>query len=209
MKRIAQAIIVIALALMPFLASAQSTVTGSGFQVQNLNESQPANIVITYYDANGGVAATQNQTVPAGGALTFFNGQGGTIAMSAPSGFRGSVVISSDQPIAAITNLIGTGIGESYGGFSSGSGTISVPLVTRNNFGDSTVISVQNTGSADTTVTVTYTPGVAGNAGQTDTATIKPGASATFSQAARPAWAIASSARPQFRPPQVARLSPS
>ncbi len=185
MKRIAQAIIVIALALMPFLASAQSTVTGSGFQVQNLNESQPANIVITYYDANGAVAATQNQTVPAGGALTFFNGQGGTIAMSAPSGFRGSVVISSDQPIAAITNLIGTGIGESYGGFSSGSGTISVPLVTRNNFGDSTVISVQNTGSADTTVTVTYTPGVAGNAGQTDTATIKPGASATFSQAGK------------------------
>lgn len=185
-RRITQLLIVLALALLPFAASAQSSVTGSGFQVQNLSESQAANIVISYYDANGVTPiATQNAQIPAGGALTFFNGQGGTVAMSAPAGFRGSVVISSDQPIAAITNLIGSGVGESYGGFSSGGQTVNVPLVTRNNFGVSTAITVQNTGSAATTVNVAYTPGVAGNAGQTDGATIPVGASVTFAQSGK------------------------
>jgi hypothetical protein len=183
MRRIALAILMIAFALMPFAASAQTSVTGSGFQVQNLDEANPAAIVITYYNSDGTVNATQNATLPAGGALTFFNGAGGTVAMQATAGFRGSVVISSDRPIAAITNLIGTGIGGSYGGFASGNQTVSVPLVTRNNFGNTTVLTVQNTGSAATNVTVTYNPGVVGNAGVTDTATIAPGAAATFSQA--------------------------
>ena len=153
--------------------------------MQNLSGTQTANIVVTYYNGDGSVAATQNQAIPAGGALTFFNGQGGTIAMSAPAGFRGSVVISSDQPIAAITNLVGTGIGDAYSGFSTGGLTVNVPLVTRNNFGDSTAITVQNTGSAATTVTVTYTPGVVGSAGAPDTATIPAGSSKTFEQSTK------------------------
>jgi len=181
MRRIFQAVLIVMFALLPFGAFAQSSVTGSGFQVQNLSESQPANVVITYYNADGSVAATQNQQIAAGASATFFNGNGGTIAMSAPAGFRGSVVISSDQPIAAITNLIGANVGESYGGFSSGGQTVSVPLITRNNFGVSTVLTVQNTGSASTSVTVTYTPGVAGTAG-TETATIPAGSSVSFSQ---------------------------
>lgn len=184
-RRIVQAILMIALALLPFGAFAQSTVGLSGFQVQNLNEGQQANLVITYYNTDGTVAATQNQALPAGAALTFFNGQGGTIAMSAPAGFRGSVVISSDQPIAAITNLLGTGIGGSYGGFAGGGQTVNVPLVVRGNFGSTTAITVQNTGSAATTVNVAYTPGVAGNAGQTDTANIPAGSSFTFLQSTK------------------------
>ncbi|GAB4109455.1 MAG: hypothetical protein Fur005_13300 [Roseiflexaceae bacterium] len=186
MRRIVQALLVALLALVPFLASAQSSVTGSGFQVQNLSETQPANIVITYYTSTGSTV-TQSAQIPAGASLTFFNGQGGTVAMSAPAGFRGSVVISSDQPIAAITNLIGSGVGESYGGFASGSQTVSVPLITRNNFGNTTVLTVQNTGSASTDVTVTYTPGTVGNTGVTDTATIPAGASATFEQSSKTA----------------------
>jgi hypothetical protein len=186
MRRIFQAIIMLMLTLAPFGVSAQSSVTSSGFQVQNLNDSQPANIVITYYNADGSVNATQNQQILAGAALTFFNGAGGTVAMSATAGFRGSVVISSDQPIAAITNLIGSGVGESYGGFSAGSQNVSVPLITRNNFGVSTVLTIQNTGSASTSVTVNYTPGVAGTAG-TDTATIPAGASVSFDQASNTA----------------------
>ena len=185
MRRLAIAVLMFVLALTPFAASAQTTVTGSGFQVQNLSESTNANIKITYYKADGTVDANQDAIVPAGGSLTFFNGQGGTVPMSATAGFKGSVVISSDQPIAAITNLIGTGLGEAYGGFSSGTQTTSVPLITRNNFGVSTALTVQNTGSAATTVTVTYTPGVAGNAGATDTASIPAGASVTFLQSSK------------------------
>jgi hypothetical protein len=142
--------------------------------------------VITYYTSTGSTV-TQSAQIPAGASLTFFNGQGGTVAMLAPAGFRGSVVISSDQPIAAITNLIGSGIGESYGGFANGSQTVSVPLITRNNFGNTTVLTVQNTGSASTNVTVTYTPGTVGNTGVTDTATIPAGASVNFEQSSKTA----------------------
>lgn len=187
-RRIIQALLVAILALVPAIAGAQSSVTTSGFQVQNLSESQPASITITYYDSAGNVAATQPATIPAGGSTTFLNGEGGTVAMAVQPGFRGSVVISSNQPIVAITNLVGvagsTSIGEAYSGFTSGSPTVSLPLIVRGNFGFNTVISVQNTGSAPTQVTVAYTPVPgAGNSGVTEQATIQPGASATFSQA--------------------------
>lgn len=181
-RRIVQMMLMIALALLPLGVSAQSSVvTGSGFQVQNLSETQTATIVVTYYNANGTTAATQTQTIPAGGSLTFFDGNGGTVAMAAPAGFRGSVVISSDQPIAAITNLIGTGLGEAYSGFSAGAQTVSVPLIMRGNAGFSTSLTIQNVGSASTTVNVAYTPGTSGTAG-TDSATIPAGSSVTFDQ---------------------------
>jgi hypothetical protein len=186
-RRLIHALAVIALALLPFAASAQSTVTGSGFQVQNLSEATAANIVITYYNGDGTTAATQSATILAGGSLTFFDGNGGTVAMSAPAGFRGSVVISSDQPIAAITNLIGANLGESYGGFSSGGQTASVPLVVRGNFSSTTTITVQNTGASATTATIAYTPTIAGNTGVTESKVIPPGASVTFSQNDTPA----------------------
>lgn len=188
MRRIVQLFLMVVLALMPFGVSAQSSVTGSAFQVQNLSDTQPANVVITYYNADGTVAATQNQQILAGASATFFNGQGGTIAITAPAGFRGGVVISSDQPIAAITNLVGSNIGEAYSGFgASGGTTVSAPLIVRGNFGDDTALTVQNTGSAATTVNVVYTPGVAGSTGATDTASIPAGSSVTFDQSTKTA----------------------
>ena len=178
-------------ALVPFSAFAQSNVNGSSFQVQNLSDSQIANIVITYYNNDGTVAATQNGQVPAGGSLTYFNGQGGTLAMSAPAGFKGSVVISSDQPIAAIVNLLATGdSGESYSGFSAGGPSAQLPLIMRNNtnaLGESvsTTFSVQNTGAAATSVTIAYTPGSAttGTATTEGPVNIPAGSSVIFSQA--------------------------
>ncbi len=189
MRRIIQTLFIMLLALMPLSAFAQSNVNGSSFQVQNLSDTQPANIVITYYAADGAVSATQNGVVPAGGSLTYFNGQGGTLAMSAPAGFKGSVVISSDQPVAAIVNLLATGnSGEAYSGFSIGTSSAQLPLILKGNtnaLGESlnTTFSVQNTGSAATTVNVSYTPGSAGTAATEGPVAIAPGASALFTQA--------------------------
>lgn len=189
MRRIVLSIVVMLAALLPIGAFAQTAVNGSSFQVQNLSETQVANIVITYYNPDGTVATTQNDQVPAGGSATYFNGQGGTKAMAAPAGFRGSVVISSDQPIAAIVNLLAAGSsGESYSGFASGGGTAQLPLIMRNNtnaFNESvsTTFSVQNTGSTSTDVTVAYTPGEAGTAATEGPFTIAPGAARIFSQA--------------------------
>lgn len=180
-RRIVQVLLMLTLALLPFTVNAQSVVSGSAFQVQNLSESQPANIVITYYASNGSVAATQNAQILAGASATFYDGNNGSIAMSAPAGFRGSVVISSDQPIAAITNLTGASLGESYSGFSGGAQTVGVPLIMRGNSGFNTSLTIQNVGSASTNVTVTYTPGSNGTAAS-DTGTIPAGSSITFDQ---------------------------
>ena len=184
-RRLIQALVIAILALLPVIASAQTTVTTSGFQVQNLSTTSNALVVIRYYDAQGTEVASQEATIPANGSLTFFDGNGGTVNMAAPAGFRGSVVIESDQPVVAITNLIGSQgaitIGEAYSGFNTGYPSVSLPLVVRGNFGFNTAIVVQNAGASTTNVTVDYTPGSVGTADQ-DTATIPPGASVTFAQ---------------------------
>jgi hypothetical protein len=99
--------------------------------------------------------------------------------------FNGSIVISADQPVAAITNLLGSGngtYGESLGGFSAGSTTFSLPLIMCNNSGYNTFFNVQNTGSSVANVTINYIPGSSGTA-QSESTTIQPGAAKTFDQA--------------------------
>jgi len=162
--------------LLPLAASAQTKVNNSGFQVQNLGTAT-ANITIVYYKKSDGTeAGRQQDTIPANSSKTYFGS-----TMNVAAGFDGSVVISSDQPVVAITNLVGTNLGDSYGGFSSGATSVSLPLILRGNFGIDTWISVQNAGTAAATVSIAYTPGSAGTAA-TDTATIAPGAAATFYQ---------------------------
>lgn len=156
----------------------------SGFQVQNL-EGSDANIDITFYNRDGTVALQVTDTVLANSSNTYFpleniGNENGTL----PSGFDGSVVISSDKEIAAITNVLGSdgsnplAFGASYTGFTSGSPTASLPLLMKGNYGFNTWYSVQNAGSSATNVSVTYSDGV--TAGPV---TVQPGAAAKFEQA--------------------------
>lgn len=149
----------------------------SGFQVQNLSSTNAATVNIVYYNQNGTVDATTIDTIAAGTSTTYFGAN-----MEASPGFNGSVVISSDQPIAAIVNLLGDGGafgGASYGSFDSGASSANVPLVLNNYFGISTFFNVQNTGSAAATVNVTYV----GTGGCSESpVTVQPGAAVTFDQ---------------------------
>ena len=126
----------------------------SGIQVQNLS-STTANVLVTYYNPNGTTAATQQFTVPGNGSYTVFGN-----SMSAPAGFSGSVVVSADQPVAAITNLLASNptMGEAYDGVSSTGVTNStfVPLFQQGNGGYNTSIYIQNASSASNNVTVTF-----------------------------------------------------
>lgn len=164
------------LSLLPVAAFAQTTVNSSGFSVQNVG-SGPATVTVTYYRADGNVAATQTETIAQGGTFNFFGA-----TMKVEAGFKGSVAISSDQPIVAITNLLGPSLSDAYGGFSAGATTVNVPLIMRDNFGLDTWVSIQNTGPTPATVTVTYSPGEAGSTGQTDAVTIAPNAAQTLYQ---------------------------
>jgi hypothetical protein len=171
-------ILALLLSLVPLTASAQDPISyDSGIQVQNQGTAE-ATIVITYYDQDGNVETTVNDTIAVDSSNTYFPIDG----LSA--GFTGSAVISSDQPVVAISNMLLTESGgatygfggASYGGFESGSTTASLPLIMKGNYGFSTWFNVQNTGSSDASVTVTYSNGA------TETATVAPGAAKTFVQ---------------------------
>jgi hypothetical protein len=154
--------------------SAQISTYNSSFQVQNLSDSSDATIAITYYNQDGSVDNTVNDTVDAGSSNTYF-------PIDASAGFNGSVVISSDQPVAAIANVVGNGFdfGASYGSFDSGAQSVAMPLIMKGNSGFNTWFNVQNTGTSSASVTVSY----AGTS-CTENATVAPGAAATFDQSA-------------------------
>jgi hypothetical protein len=178
-RRIITLLAALVIALLPMGVFAQTAVNNSGFQVQNLGTAT-ANITIVYYKTDGTEAGRQQDTIPASSSHTYF---GSTMQVAA--GFNGSVVISSDQPVVAITNLVNASLIDSYGGFSGGATALSLPLIQKNNGIDSW-IAVQNAGTADATISIAYTPGLSGSAGTAELATIKPGAAASFFQKNKP-----------------------
>jgi hypothetical protein len=150
----------------------------SGIQVQNL-AADPATVTLTYYLPDGSVDTTfvDPSTIPGYGSRTYF-------PIHASTGFSGSVVVSSDQSLAAISNILGLGTTKtgaaSYVAPTVGSGTVSLPLLMKGNSGIDTWFSVQNIDpSADAIVDVTYSDGT--TAGPV---TIKAGSSYVFDQAA-------------------------
>jgi len=145
----------------------------SCFQIQNLTGTT-ANIVISYYQQGNATPTDVSDTVPGNGSKTY-------CPLSAvPVGFNGSVVISSDQPVAAVANVTGgnwSAFDASYAGFSEGARTVSIPLLMKNNYGFNTWFNVQNTSSTAANVTVNYSDGTS------VIRVIQPNQAVTFDQA--------------------------
>jgi hypothetical protein len=143
----------------------------TGTQVMNVGTAT-ANITITYYDALGNIVGT---SLPGEQILSF---QSKTYFPPA----SGSAVISSDQPLAAVTNILNSPssptASASYVGASAGSTSVGLPLLFKNNSGFYTWFTVQNAGSTDATVNVAYTDCTTNPAA----VVIKPGAASTFYQ---------------------------
>jgi len=157
----------------PDVAPADTVTYTSGFQLQNLTGSL-ATIAIAFYNQDGTTANTVNDTIAANSGKTYY-------PLNAVSvGFNGSVVVSSDQQLAAIANVLGNNgqRGASYGGFSAGASTVNLPLVMKTAYGIDTWFNVQNTGTAATTVNIAYKPGSC-----TESVSVAPGAAKTFKQA--------------------------
>jgi hypothetical protein len=185
-KVILAAALLMALALVGVpTAGAQLNITWTtGFQVQNLSATA-ANVSITFYDGTTGNALTPfNAVIGANASTNFFPLDGGAGRPSVPAGFSGSAVISSDQPVSAILNILGNGTayGGSASGISAGSTTVGLPLIQKNNGGFQTWFSLQNAGSANATVSVAFKPrdSASGNAFTVSNLTIKPGAALTL-----------------------------
>jgi hypothetical protein len=146
----------------------------SGIQVQNL-AAVDANVQLSYYNQDGTTDGSPvADIIPANGSKTYF-------PVDASVGFDGSVVISADQPVAAISNVLGDlgAAAASYVGTSAGSTSVNLPLLFKGNAGFDTWFNVQNTGTAAASVTVAYSDGTTSGAA----VVIQPGAAHTFDQA--------------------------
>jgi hypothetical protein len=144
---------------------AQTGIPGAGWwsgeQVQNVGTAT-ANIVVTAYDASGAATFTSSQSVVAGAAFTFIPSN----FAGMPAGFKGSAVVSSDQPIKAIVNVTNNLAGSlgvagglaaaQYQGTEATDTTLYFPLVKHNRFGKSTAFYIQNAGTAAASVTAVF-----------------------------------------------------
>jgi hypothetical protein len=136
----------------------------TGMGIQNTSATAGA-VSVTYYDT-AGTATTKNVTIAAYGSLGVYQGS----ATDGPAvGAYTAVIQSSTVQLAAIVNEVappGTGTARqstSYNTFSTGSSSLHLPLV--ENVGSdhwNTGLGIMNTGSASTTVTVTYYDAVTG-----------------------------------------------
>jgi len=124
----------------------------SSVQVANL-ESTAANVTLAGYNSSDGsqAPAINPLTIPANGSIAIF-------PLSVPNGFSGSLVISSDKKVAAISNIVTPSFsaGAAYVGRSVGGTKVLLPLLNKGNGGFNTWFSVQNAGSGDASVTINY-----------------------------------------------------
>jgi len=138
----------------------------TGQTIQNVGTAV-ANVVVTAYDSASTATYSRNYTVPVGSSVTFFSGD----ITGVPTGFQGSAIVSSDQPLKAIVNVTnrpsgsygiagGTAAAQYRGVDSSSTGTsLSFPLA-KNAFGVKTsAFYIQNAGSASGVFTATFLMG--------------------------------------------------
>jgi len=180
-------LVALVLALVATPASAQLGDTdNSSFTVQNVGTG-PAAVQITFYDESGTsyTPSTLNNSQP--NPFTLAVGDSFEVYLPGiPSGLpdgRYSVVISSDEPLVAIANLIGENaagtifFNGSYSGMSAGADTVYLASIYNEYYNWNSLVSVQNAGSGPTDVTVTYT---CGGTFQDQKTSLQPGAAVHF-----------------------------
>jgi hypothetical protein len=144
------------------LASAQTAYATSfttSITFQNVGTAT-ANSSLTYFAENSSTPInTTLAALPAGAGSSVFVGS----VSQVNAGFKGSAVLSSDQPLVA--TLVQIAVGSPVvknrplsNGFSSGASTVRLATVLKNQFSTTTVFSVQNAGSAAVNFTVNLIP---------------------------------------------------
>jgi hypothetical protein len=177
-KVLALVLLLAAVAVVPALADFGTTV--SSVTVQNTG-ADVATVTFTFYD-EGGTAYTPDPLTTDGSVSNpFILAVGESYELYMPNADladgKYSLVIASDQPVVAVSNVVRDfgelGYNGTFAGFSMGDTEIYMPSITNNCFGYYSELSVQNTGDAATDITVDF------GGGLSDTATgVAPGASA-------------------------------
>jgi hypothetical protein len=136
----------------------------TALQIQNTSNSN-ATVSVYYYNQGGGLAASESAVVPAHGTHTFNQGTSGTL----PDGsFSARVASNGPQLLVGIVNETRRPDVEqthalNYTGFDGGSRVYTLADIARNSNGWNTALQIQNVGSGEATVTVSYYDGESGD----------------------------------------------
>jgi len=162
-KKILAVIFVFALALGVVATPAQAAVPvnyESSIQVRNLTGT-PGTINLTFYNLSGAIVGTPlADDIAANETKSYYQS-----TMPVAAGFIGSVVISSNVEIAAMSNIVGLNASTkpisyaAYSGFGAGAMSAYLPTLFKDNYGYNTFFYVQNTGTATTAVSIAYSDG--------------------------------------------------
>jgi hypothetical protein len=187
-KRVISVLGLTVLLLAVIVASSSADLAGGnywfGSTVMNVGTGA-ATVAVTAYNSANANTHTLSLNLPVGGSATILpNGSAGTdFTPALPAGFTGSIVTSSDQPLAAvvnITNRLAAGFGDPagkasglYSGVDQPATTVSFPLAKFNFFNKTTHFFLQNAGSAAATIDVEFSVG--GTAYNFTTASLAPG----------------------------------
>jgi hypothetical protein len=149
--------------------------------VQNTGASD-ANVTIAYKPGS----CTSTATIKVGAAATFDQGADGCLT----NPFVGAATVTSNNSVPVAVTVMqvtssSAGLKPSllaYNGFTTASTNPVMPLVTSGYYNSGTGIQIQNTGSASTSVTISFTPsgGSFPGAACTQTKTVAAGVSETF-----------------------------
>lgn len=166
-KKVLAVIFVFALALGVVATPVQAAVPvnyESSIQVRNLTETA-GTINLTFYNLSGAVVGTPlTDDIEANETKSYYQS-----TMPVAAGFIGSVVISSNVDIAAMSNLVGLNAAATpisyaaYSGFEAGAMQAYLPTLFKDNYGYNTFFYVQNTGTENTAVAVEYSDGITAN----------------------------------------------
>jgi outer membrane biosynthesis protein TonB len=170
-------------------AAISVSAANTSFQVQDLSGTG-ATVIADYYPDTGGTAVTQQTIpVPANSSVNIYQ----PTVPGLPSGFKGSVVLSSDKQIGAVGGMVfnwsnGKQGGANYSGLSQDAvgNTFYLPNISKAFGGGvySTKIVVQNVGSTSVSVEIKYYRGTDGVqiGAATETGNIAAYGSKTFEQ---------------------------
>lgn len=166
-KKFLAVIFIFALALGVVATPAQAAVPvnyESSIQVRNLTGTA-GTINLSFYDLSGAVVGTPlTDAIAANETKSYYRS-----TMPVTAGFNGSVVISADVAIAAMSNLNGLDAAAkptsyaAYSGFGQGAMSAYLPTLFKDNWGYNTFFYVQNTGTANTVVAIAYSDGTVAN----------------------------------------------
>ena len=143
----------------PVLAAAYGTSFTTSITYQNVGSAN-ANITILFYSEASGspITISRPQLAPRAGTSIYV----GALSELA-SGFKGSAVIQSDQPLVATLVQVPPATSTLKArplsnGFSGGTPEVGVPTVLKNTFGTNSIVVVQNVDSVAADLTLDFVP---------------------------------------------------